>query len=248
MGRHRTVTQRAPGEFVQIIECAAQIACIGQRATFQIERAGDVRPAPVDLTDQIGQWHAHVMEVHLIGSIARPGVQRADLDSRAVDRDDDYRNAPMPSTIGIGAYAEPLVGGPLGAAVPDFAAVDHPFLANAHRTGAQIGQVGSGLRLRIAYRADYFALGDRRQPFGFVLLGAVPHDHRRYRCDRQVGSGHAPVFKLVHQQVLVNGAEPQSPVFARPVQPEPAFLADLAAKPRYLPAGELQIMLGEFGS
>ena len=139
------------------------------------------------------------------------------------------------------------MGGALGAAVPDFGAGDHPFLAVPRRAGAQVGQVGSRLGLGIAHGADHFAPGDQRQPFGFVLLGAVPHDHRRHRRDRQVGAGHAPVFELAHQQVLMDGAEPKTAVFARPVQPEPALLADLATKPGHLPAGELQIMLGKFG-
>ena len=105
--------------------------------------------------------------------------------------------------FGIGADTEPLVGRALRPAVPDLGAVDHPFLAIARRAGPQAGQVGSGLGLGIAYSADHFALGDQRQPFGLVLLGAVPHDHRRHRCDREVGSGHAPVFEFAHQQVLI---------------------------------------------
>ena len=50
--------------------------------------------------------------------------------------------------------------------------------------------------------------------------------------------------------MLINGAEApltcKTPVFARPVQPEPAFRADLATEPRYLSAGKLQIVLVEF--
>ena len=45
----------------------------------------------------------------------------------------------------------------------------------------------------------------------------------------------------------MDGAEPQTAVLARPVQPEPAFRADLATKPRHLAVGKLQIVLGEFG-
>src|SRR6516164_124358 len=47
--------------------------------------------------------------------------------------------------------------------------------------------------------------------------------------------------------MLVNGAKAQTPVLARPVEPEPAFLADLATKPCDLAVGKLQVMPGEFG-
>src|SRR5262249_18758700 len=113
-------------------------------------------------------------------SIARPRVQRADLDTGIVDRDDDHRNPPMASAIWIGAYAEPLVGGALSPTVPDLGAVDDPFLAVARGTSTQVSQVGSGFRLGIADSAHHFTLGDEWQPFGFVLFGAMPHDHRRH--------------------------------------------------------------------
>ncbi len=46
----------------------------------------------------------------------------------------------------------------------------------------------------------------------------------------------------------MHGAQSEPTVLVWPVQPEPALLADLATKPGHLAAGELQIMLGKFGS
>ena len=45
----------------------------------------------------------------------------------------------------------------------------------------------------------------------------------------------------------MNGAEPQTAVLARPVDPEPAFGTDLSAKPGYLATCELEVVFGQFG-
>ena len=40
---------------LQIVECAAQVPGVGQRAAFQVQRAGDVGPAAIDLADEVGR-------------------------------------------------------------------------------------------------------------------------------------------------------------------------------------------------
>ncbi len=154
----------------------------------------------------------------------------------------------MPRRIGIGSHAQPFVGGALGAAVPDLRPVDHPLVAVTDRAGAQTGQIGARVGLGVAEREDDLAARDPRQELLLVLLGAVPHDHRRYRRHGEVRPWHAGVLELGHQQVLVHGRQAEAAVLRRPVQPEPALLADLAAERRQLAALVLQPVLGHLGA
>ena len=61
------------------------------------------------------------------------------------------------------------------------------------------------------------------------------------------GPGTPRVLELGHQQVLVHGGEPEAAVLRRPVQPEPALFADLAAERRQLAALVLEPVLGHLG-
>ena len=146
--------------------------------------------------------------------------------------------------VGVGANTQPLVGGSLRAAVPDLRTVDHPLVAVANGAGAQAGQVGAGVGFGVAEREDDLAPGDSRQELLLVLLGAVPHDHRRHRRDGEVGAGDTDILELAHEQMLVHGRETKAAILFRPVQPEPAFLTDLAAERRELTALILQPVLG----
>ncbi len=153
----------------------------------------------------------------------------------------------MPRRVGIGTHTQPLVGRALRPAVPDLGPVDHPLVAVADGTGAQAGQIGTGVGLGVAEREDDLAPRDSRQEFLLVLLGAVPHDHRRHRGDGEVGARHADVLELTHQQMLVRGRQAEAAVLLRPVQSEPALLADLATECGQLTALIFEAVLGHLG-
>ena len=153
----------------------------------------------------------------------------------------------MSRRVGIGAHAEPFVGGALGSAVPDLGPVDHPLVAVADRAGAQAGQVGAGVGLGVAEREDDLAPGDPgRNSFLFcsvpcrMIIGATEVTVRS-------GPGTPRVLELAHQQVLMHRGEAEAAVLRRPVQPEPALLADLAAERGQLAALVLETVLGHLG-
>src|SRR6476646_11592538 len=149
----------------------------------------------------------------------------------------------MAWSVGIGAHAQPFVAAALRTAVPDLRPVDHPLITLTDRAGAKAGEVGAGVRLGIADRADQLTPGDRRKELALVLLGAVPHDHRRHRRDSQVGPGHARVLELPHQQVLMHGTESEAAVFGRPGDAAPALLTAPAANRGPLAPEALQAVL-----
>ena len=147
---HRAVAHGAAASAISSSTRATQVARVGQRAAFEIQRPGDVCPAGVDLTHQVGHRHPHVTEecprwcdsptTRTAGESSTPGLSIGTTMTE-IPR---CRGASGSVRTHSHSWVDTL-----GAAVPDLRAVDHPLVAVADRAGAQAGQIGTGLRLGV---------------------------------------------------------------------------------------------------
>jgi hypothetical protein len=136
----------------------------------------------------------------------------------------------MPACFGASGSVragEPDVVGVLGEAGEDLAAVDDVVVAVLHGAGAQRGEVGAGLRLRVADRRVQLALQDARQEVALLLVGAELHDRVADRVDGQERQREAGALHLVAEDELLERRAALAAVLLRPADADPAVGAHL---------------------
>ena len=92
----------------------------------------------------------------------------------------------------------------------------------------QRGEVGAGAGLGVADREVQLALEDPREEVLLLLVGAVAHDRRPDRVERQVGDRYAGDGGRVGEDQLLDHRAGLAAVLLRPADAEPAVGAELA--------------------
>ena len=129
--------------------------------------------------------------------------------------------------LGVGAHRQPDPVGVRDQAGPHLLPVDHVVVAVADRGGAQVGQVGSRVRLRVADREVQFACRDPGQKELLLLVGAEGHDRRRDAVDGQERHRRTGDGRFVGEDQRVHRGAILAAVLLGPVQGEPPVLAHL---------------------
>ncbi len=141
--------------------------------------------APAFAEQEVGDWHAHVLEQHLSMAVRRIVIAEHrqllfDLDALGVERHQNLRLLLMARgfRIGLAHQDSDLAAGIADARRPPFTAVDDVVVAIFLDAGLDIGGVGRcHRRLGHQERGADFAVHQRPQPFPLVLLCAVAHQH-----------------------------------------------------------------------
>ena len=147
--------------------------------TLEIERDGDLVPAPVQLADEVLLRNADVFEEDLAeAGLAGHVDKRPDGDARRVHADHERADAFMLRRFRVGARRQPPPLRALGVGRPDLLAVDHEVVAVPDSFRLQRGEVRAGLGLGVERAPDVLAAGDAWQVALLLLVRAVEHDRR----------------------------------------------------------------------
>ncbi len=199
-------------------------------AALVLHLAHHLPEAAVQLTDQVGRRHVHVLEEHLAEVVAPGHVHdRHDRDPRRPHVDDQLRQPGMGRRVGVGAGDQVDPVGRRSTRVPDLLAVDHEVVAVAHGAGPDGRHVRSGVRLRHADAPCRRAVEDRREVGQLLLGGAELQEGGAHLAVREPGGGErrpGADERLEHHEPLERGASAASG-FDRPGHAEPAALAEL---------------------
>ncbi len=183
-------------------------------------------PSAVDLADAERVGHAHAGVEGCVRAFAAHRVHRVDLDPRCVERHQEHREALVLGELGIGPGQQEHVGGFVGQGGEHLLAVDHPFVAVAHRTRLGRGDVGAGVGLGVPEGEDDVP-GQRRRYETLLLLvgpdgadGAGDHDG----LTETVG-GDAGEAQLVAHRGHLHGVAALTAVLLGPRRRDPALRA-----------------------
>ncbi len=127
--------------------------------------------------------------------------------------------------VRVGAAGQPEVVGVVRAGGERLLAVHDVFVAVPDRPGAQRGEVGAGLRLGVADREVDLPGQDPRQEEVLLLGAAVRQQGGRHGLQGDRGQRHVGAGRLVHEDLLLDRAEPAAAVLGREAEPEPAVAA-----------------------
>ena len=211
-----------------------------------LEAQGDVGdpPAVVLRADEVRDRNAHVVEEHLAEvALAVEGPHRTHLDAGTAHVEDHPGDALVLRSIRVGADEELAVVGDVRARAPDLLAADHVFVALAHGSSAQRGEIGARLGLREPLAPHDLTFEDPRQVEAALLLG--PLGDERGTCVRVADEVDADVRRtrrrvlLEVHQLLRRGktaaAELDGPVQTRVAgvvqEPLPAGVVDAPRRP-----------------
>ena len=137
-------------EVQQLAEAGHHAGADGHALVHQ--RGQRYPPAVADGAQALVIGHTQVGEIHLVeAGLAIDLFDRADVDAGALHVDEEHRQAAVFGDVGIGAGQDDAVVRIVGAAGPDFLAVDQPIgVANTPAVacllspGTQAGQVRAG--------------------------------------------------------------------------------------------------------
>src|SRR5581483_3445711 len=142
-------------------------------------------------------------------------------------RDDEDRDALVLLRLRVGPRREPDVVRVIGEAREDLAPVDDPVVAVAHGARAERRQVRPGAGLGIPDREVALAREDLREELALLLLGAVLHDRRAHRVEREERQREARALHLVGEDELLGRRAALAAVLLRPPDAEPAVAPHL---------------------
>ena len=229
---HGTAPSGAPSrrerahDVLQLLEQPRQHADAADLDALEVERHHGVVEAHAAGADQVILRHPHVVEEHRIGADVRHRPDALHLDAGTIHRHDDHRDALVLARLGLGAHRHPVVGGGVGAGVPDLLAVDHPLVTVQLGARAEGRQVGTGVGLGIGDGELDLAAQDARQPRRLLLLGALAQDGGRHRGDGEIHRRRARHLHLVDEEVLLDGRLPHAAEILRPPDAPPALLEE----------------------
>jgi hypothetical protein len=168
------------------------------------EALGD-GPSLVLAADAVGDGDANVgekglVEVGLVGDL----LDRFDADAGGVHRRDEEGDAALLFVrLGVGAGEDEDHVGFVGAAGPDFLAIEDVIVAVAFGTKGKVGQVRAGVGLGIALAPELFRGGDLGQVALLLLVVAVFDHHGADHVDAHVGAGRALAAGLLAEDHLL---------------------------------------------
>src|SRR5262245_4378724 len=221
------------------MQCVAQrdVTDEGQEIALVGERRDRDRPAFVELSDEVLDWHANVVEEDLVElGLAGDLAQRPHRDARRLHVDQQEADALVFGGAGVGPYEQKAPVGDVGHAGPHFLAVHDEVIAVAHRARLQIGQIGARVRLREALAPELVGCQDLGQMALSLSRRAALHEGGAEHRDaaaahelRRLGARH----RLVEADAL-DGRRATAPRLPRPAGAPVAGLAHLL-----LPGAEL---------
>ena len=199
----------------------------GEGDPLVVELVGHQRPAAVELADQVADRHPHVLVVRRAGADAGHRVHGRVGDAGRLGGHQDHREALVAGEVGVGAAGQPDPVGVLDQRGPHLLAVDHPLVALAGGLGLQRRQVGARAGLGVADREVQVAGEDLREEELLLLVGAVAHDRRPDRVERQVGDRHPGHGRGVGEDQLLDHRARLAAVLLGPADAQPAVGPDL---------------------
>ena len=132
--------------------------------------------------DEVLRWQVHVGEEHFaearVAEAAHHVPQRPDLDARQVHRHDEVRDSGVLAGVGVGPGDQDAELRHLGQRRPDLLTVDHEHITIAYGSGAEVGQIGTGVGLGEEL-APQFLASQHRHEVPLPLFLAAVHDEDR---------------------------------------------------------------------
>jgi hypothetical protein len=151
-------------------------------------------------------WGPGLGEEHLVeAAAARDLPERAHLDSRLADVDDEHGDALVLGLLGVGPGHDDAVVAVVGARGPDLLALEDPLVAVPGGLHGEAGHVGTGARLREHLAPDGGAPDVVGHEAGLLLAGAELVQHREAHAvrDRERRVGEVPALHLPVEDLLV---------------------------------------------
>src|SRR6185312_10277918 len=203
----------------------AQLLRSDAGAALEFEQIFAVGPALALFADTVGDWHAHVVEEHLVDLvIAADGQDRPRRDAGALHVDQDEGDAVLLPLALVGADQREHHVGVVGVRGPDLGAVDDVVVTVAHRAGFQRRQIGAGARFGIALAPVVLAGENPRQKIVLLLRRAEPDDDGTDHLDAHdvyIGNAGACGFGL--EDPAFRRCPVRSAMVYRPARRAPAF-------------------------
>jgi len=174
--------------------------------------------------NEVGARDADVLEEYLVElGVARHLDERTHRDPGAPHVDQQVGDAEVLPRRGVGAAQQDAPVGAVREARPDLLAVYDVVLAVGDGARLQRGEVGAGVRLRVALAPDLLGGEHGRNEAALLLLAAPLHERRADHHDtdrvdrlRRVRASH-----LLGVDELPQERRAAAAVLARPVDPHP---------------------------
>ncbi len=204
----------------------------GAGASLEAERGHRHLPAVVDPADDVVLGAAGVGEEHLVELTGTVDLlDRANLDTGLVHRDEQVGDACVLRHSLVGAGEQEHVVGVLGLGGPDLLAVDDPLVTVEFGLALQRREVRPGLGLGEALAPARLAPEDAGQELLLLLLGAPLEDRR---ADQRVAEEVAAHRRSGRSELLVQDdrlhrREALAAVLGRPRGTDPAAFEELAS-------------------